>query len=461
MAVKLFQKKAPSGGRAPWRRRVSLRWALVLTTVLCALGAFLLIALESWGLEWARDALYLKYITPYYADEMETGEYYSVSPDGTLLYVEATMPYAYVDPDTGEIYPIETTSPTLFIPAGPLRFFYKNVGQIALCAFVITAALAFLADAWWFYHWKIKKPLAILNQAAQKIGQSDLDFHVESPSADELGKLCQSFETMRASLEENNRALWDAVEERKRLNAAFSHDLRTPLTVLQGYSDLLLDALPSGDLSPEKTVDTVLTMKRSLTRLQRYVESMNSLQRLEDVRPQKSTVPFSSLCAHLWETGEILGKGDFSFSSQGDGSTFLDTELLFQVYENLLQRRALRPKAGVGPSRAGGWLALPHRGGRRARLPARRAETGRRALLPGGQVPLPPRGAALWPGAVHLPLPLRKARGLAANRKQPRRRRESHCTVFCTVGGEHMKKQPREIPGLFLFVRFFVHFSGA
>ena len=337
MAVKLFQKKALSGGRAPWRRRVSLRWALVLTTVLCALGAFLLIALESWGLEWTRDALYLKYITPYYADEMETGEYYSVSPDGTLLYVEATMPYAYVDPDTGEIYPIETTSPTLFIPAGPLRFFYKNVGQIALCAFVITAALAFLADAWWFYHWKIKKPLAILNQAAQKIGQSDLDFHVESPSADELGKLCQSFETMRASLEENNRALWDAVEERKRLNAAFSHDLRTPLTVLQGYSDFLLDTLPSGDLSPEKTVDTVLTMKRSLVRLQRYVESMNSLQRLEDLHPHRTEAGFSNLCGQLAETGAILrGEGRFQFSAQGEGPLFLDSELLFQVFENLL-----------------------------------------------------------------------------------------------------------------------------
>ena len=69
---------------------------------------------------------------------------------------------------------------------------------------------------------------------------------MESPSADELGKLCQSFETMRASLEANSRALWDAVEERKRLNAAFSHDLRTPLTVLQGYSDFLLDTLPPG-----------------------------------------------------------------------------------------------------------------------------------------------------------------------------------------------------------------------
>ena len=336
MAVKITVQKNGQK-KIPWRQRVSLRWALVLTTVLCALGAFLLIALESWGLEWARDALYLKYITPYYADEMETGEYYSVSPDGTVLYVEATMPYAYVDPDTGEIYPIETTSPTLFIPAGPLRFFYKNVGQIALCAFVITAALAFLADAWWFYHWKIKKPLAILNQAAQKIGQSDLDFHVESPSADELGKLCQSFETMRASLEENNRALWDAVEERKRLNAAFSHDLRTPLTVLQGYSDLLLDALPSGDLSPEKTVDTVLTMKRSLVRLQRYVGSMNSLQRLEDLHPHRTEAGFSNLCGQLAETGAILrGEGRFQFFAQGEGPLFLDSELLFQVFENLL-----------------------------------------------------------------------------------------------------------------------------
>lgn len=337
MAVKLFQKKAPSGGRAPWRRRVSLRWALVLTTVLCALGAFLLIALESWGLEWARDALYLKYITPYYADESATGEYYSVSPDGTLLYVEATMPYAYVDPDTGEIYPIETTSPTLFIPAGPLRFFYKNVGQIAVCAFVLTAALAFLIDAWWFYRWKIKKPLAVLNNASQKIAQNDLDFHVESPSSDEMGQLCQSFETMRASLEANSRALWDAVEERKRLNAAFSHDLRTPLTVLQGYSDFLLDTLPSGDLSPEKTVSTVLTMKRSLVRLQRYVESMNSLQRLEDLHPHRTEAGFSNLCGQLAETGAILrGTECFQFSAQGEGPLFLDSELLFQVFENLL-----------------------------------------------------------------------------------------------------------------------------
>ena len=331
-----------------WHKKLSLRCALVITTVLCAIGGTTLALVESFAMETARDALYYQYITPYFADRDSLGEYYVISEDGKTLYVQSSMPYAYVDPDTGEIYPIETTDPNRFIPAGPLRFFYSHVSVLAVGSIVLTILLAFLVDAWWFYRWKIKKPLAILNAASQKIAQNDLDFQVAVPTGDELGKLCQSFETMRASLEENNRSLWAAVEERKRLNAAFSHDLRTPLTVLQGYSDLLLDALPSGDLSPEKTVDTVLTMQRSLTRLQRYVESMNSLQRLEDLEPQKSTVPFSTLCAQLEETGKILRKEQgFHFASQGKGDVFLDSELLFQVYENLLSNAGRYAKGNI------------------------------------------------------------------------------------------------------------------
>lgn len=337
-----------------------MRWALVFTTVLCALGAFAVAMLESYAMEHARDAIYYKYITPYYADQSEAGAYYTVSPDGTTLYIEATRPYAFVDPDTGELYPIESTNARQFIPAGPLRFFYANIDWVAVLVIVSTVVAAFFVDAWWFYRWKIKKPLAILNNAARKVGQSDLDFHVEVPSSDEMGELCRSFEKMRASLEENNRSLWAAVEERKRLNAAFSHDLRTPLTVLQGYSELLLDTLPSGDLSPEKTVDTVLTMHRSLTRLQRYVESMNSLQRLEDLEPRKETVPFSVLCSRLRETGEILRKEGFHFASQGDGTVFLDSELLFQIYENLLANsgRYARRDIWVQVQREGNRLLL-------------------------------------------------------------------------------------------------------
>ena len=159
---------------------------------------------------------------------------------------------------------------------------------------------------------------------------------------------------MRASLEENNRALWDAVEERKRLNAAFSHDLRTPLTVLQGYSDLLLDALPSGDLSPEKTVSTVLTMKRSLVRLQRYVESMNSLQRLEDLHPHRTEAGFSNLCGQLAETGAILrGEGRFQFSAQGGRAPcFWTASCCSRCLRTCSPTRGATPSRWCGPGRS-------------------------------------------------------------------------------------------------------------
>lgn len=61
-----------------------------------------------------------------------------------------------------------------------------------------------------------------------------------------MGALCASFEEMRRALWENNRVMWRQMEERKRLNAAFAHDLRTPLTVLRGYAGMLLHDLSEG-----------------------------------------------------------------------------------------------------------------------------------------------------------------------------------------------------------------------
>ncbi len=334
--------------KLPWHRRLSLRWALVFTTLLCALAGFLLLALETAVLEEARDAIYYKYITPYYAEESATGDLYAISPDGKTVYVEATMPYAYVDPDTGETYPLADTPSSQFVPAGPLRFFYQHVGEIALGVYVATAVLCFLADAWWFYHWKIKKPLAVLGAASKKIAENDLGFAVEQPSGDELGQLCASFETMRRSLEENNKALWQAVEERRRLNAAFAHDLRTPLTVLQGYGDYLLEGLPAGQVTPEKAEETLTTMKRSLTRLQRYAESMSELQRLEDLVPQKAPVDFGALCRLLEDTAAILrGPEGVGFTAQGTGTVYVDQELVFRVFENLMSNAGRYAKQRV------------------------------------------------------------------------------------------------------------------
>lgn len=90
---------------------------------------------------------------------------------------------------------------------------------------------------------------------AGKIAENNLDFKIIYDKEDELGKLCVSFEKMRQALQESNEEMWRQMEERKRLNAAFAHDLRTPLTVLKGQSELLRNMQPK--MTAEKVSDNL------------------------------------------------------------------------------------------------------------------------------------------------------------------------------------------------------------
>ncbi len=338
-------RKKEAGRKRRWRDKVSLRGALILTTLVCLIGGGSACLAELSLLNQLNNNIYDTYVHVYLPERKE--QYFYVE-NGAFVRLEKDLPQYYEDPETGERYSLENTSPSQFIPNDFLRFFWLNNGLIELLACFLTAGLFFLLDAAWFYRWKLKKPLSVLNEAAEKIGKNDLDFRVRQTSADELGRLCGSFETMRASLEENNRAMWRAVEERRRLNAAFAHDLRTPLTVLQGYSDYLLEGLPTEKIDLKKAEATVVTMKQNLTRLQQYVESMNSIQRLEELSISPAEISFSTLCGQLRETAEILrGKEGFSLTAQGEGSLLLDQELFFRVFENLMSNAGRYAKAKV------------------------------------------------------------------------------------------------------------------
>ena len=90
-----------------------------------------------------------------------------------------------------------------------------------------------------YYHIKLKQPISTLRNGISRIRNHDLDFSMPVHSDDELGQLCTAFDTMREELLKSNQELWRQAEERKRLNAAFSHDLRNPITVLKGTIKLL------------------------------------------------------------------------------------------------------------------------------------------------------------------------------------------------------------------------------
>lgn len=188
-----------------------------------------------------------------------------------------------------------------------------------------------------FYHRKIEKPISILLEASENISNNRLDFSVEVPEKNEFGELCLSFEKMRVALKENNIEMWRQVEERKRLNAAFSHDLRTPLTVLKGQSEILSKYVPK--MSEEKIIETAETMKRHIIRLETYVNTMNDLQRLEDVEVKKELVDVKELEHQMRITGAAVCKGKEFVLYQNIfdvDSVKIDTSIAMQVYENLL-----------------------------------------------------------------------------------------------------------------------------
>ena len=65
-------------------------------------------------------------------------------------------------------------------------------------------------------------------------------------------ELCREFERMKEQLAENNHQLWKMIEEEKALRAAIAHDIRSPLSVLEGYQEMLSEYLPKKEINMEQ-----------------------------------------------------------------------------------------------------------------------------------------------------------------------------------------------------------------
>lgn len=200
--------------------------------------------------------------------------------------------------------------------------------------FIVCIMLA----AFLFYRLKLKKPLALLENATKKIIAQDLDFKVNYPVQDEMGRLCMSFEKMRETLAKNHQLLWRTAEERKRLNAAFSHDLRTPLTVLKGYSSFLLTHAQNSGLTLEKVSSTAQTMQQHIERLEGYVTSMNATQRLEQMEVVRRNVTQTDLLHAIKDITQIIDTAKIVSITNllKEEELYMDLDVILQVYENLL-----------------------------------------------------------------------------------------------------------------------------
>lgn len=241
------------------------------------------------------------------------------------------------------------TSPIQMTPlAEPSKEAIRLAAVFELLQFVLPVVIficSSFASAVVFYRLKLKNPLAVLTGAASRIIANDLDFTVEIDTADELGRLCVAFETMRQSLLENHKELWRQTEERKRLNAAFSHELRNPVTVLKGAVKLAEQSVKSGKHNPELLMDNLTRMEDYTRRIEEYVETMSSVQRLEQIPLGIKSAAWDTLITELEQTARLVGMDsgkEIVFEARGNVDTVsIDKSVCLQVTENLVSN-ALR-----------------------------------------------------------------------------------------------------------------------
>lgn len=217
-----------------------------------------------------------------------------------------------------------------------VRFVMMSVSLLPwLWMLLCTAASAII-----FYRQRIAAPCSVLENGAEQIQRDNLDVEISYDSRDEMGKLCGSFERMRREMVKNQEAMWEMIEEQKKINAAFAHDLRTPLTVLKGYSDFLYRYLPGGKVSREKLVSTLELMSSHIERLEHYSRTMREIRSFDEWTAEKGPVGFLEFAGRIRETARILDRaGDIHIYVTVTGEDCmmeLDQDLVLEVFENLL-----------------------------------------------------------------------------------------------------------------------------
>lgn len=228
-----------------------------------------------------------------------------------------------------------------------ILFYTRN--WIVIAILIAYFLLAILVSAHTFFRNKMNIPLTQLENAAQKISEKNLDFEIEYSGNDEMGKLCESFEIMRKQLEKNNIEMWNMIEEQKRIQHILAHDIRTPLTVTKGYTDILLEYIPQGKCSQEKILETLERINKNTIRLENFVNRISDMQKLDEMKICIEKTDVNTLFESLKENASMLCNGKtLIFTKHSTCETIpTDVSVLEQIITNLVSNAMRYAKSEI------------------------------------------------------------------------------------------------------------------
>jgi signal transduction histidine kinase len=161
-------------------------------------------------------------------------------------------------------------------PARPAR---QDLLKILVLVALVGLGLAVLLA--WLLSSSLTRPISQLQAAAELAGHGDWDRAqaVLPPGGDdELGTLAREFRRMGGELQHMVELLQAERDQLRQFIAELSHELKTPLTALQTFSDLLLEGAAN---KPEVREEFLEQIQVQVRRLDRLTENLLALSKLD------------------------------------------------------------------------------------------------------------------------------------------------------------------------------------
>lgn len=103
----------------------------------------------------------------------------------------------------------------------------------------------------WLTSYLLTRPLGTLSRASRELARGNLGYRATVRSRDEVGQLAADFNRMAGQLERNVNRIQETMALQERFMADFSHEMKTPMTSIIGYADLLRSQV----LTPDEQMD--------------------------------------------------------------------------------------------------------------------------------------------------------------------------------------------------------------
>ena len=214
---------------------------------------------------------------------------------------------------------------------------YQVYRWIVLLVVGVSSAVMFAFSYW------LTMPIRSLGRVATQLSQGDYTPRARVTGRDEISELAASFNHMADAIEKNVQELEDAARRQEDFTASFVHELKTPLTSIIGYADMLR----SRDLGEDKRFKAASYIFSEGKRLENLSLALMSLLVVGHATADVRSVNMQRLCleAERISLPAIRGKGLSLVVQAEEGSLQGDPALLQTLLQNLLDnaRKASEP----------------------------------------------------------------------------------------------------------------------